>query len=75
MTHSKVHHSALTVLDSEDHELTGEDRDRALREFRETGTMRDAFFARTGGSWEVEDDPSTWGPESQEDVDWTGFDA
>jgi len=72
---TKIHHSALTVLDSEDHELTGEKRHRALADFRLTGTMFGAFFARVGGDWEDPDRPDTWGPESPESVDWTGFDA
>ena len=56
---TKIHHSALTLFDSEDHEITGEDRRKALREFRERGTMKDAFFERVGGSWEDPEDPST----------------
>ncbi|HLV65304.1 MAG TPA: hypothetical protein VKY73_05810 [Polyangiaceae bacterium] len=75
MTKNKVHHGALVVLDSEDNELTGEDRRKALREFRERGTMKGAFFERVGGSWEDPEDPSTWGPEGPESVNWEGFDG
>jgi len=72
---TKIHHSELTIFDAEDHELTGEDRRKALVDFRLTGTMFGAFFARTGGAHEDPEDPSTWGPETAADVDWTGFDG
>lgn len=71
----KVHHSALVVIDSEDHEITGEDRRKALVDFRLTGTMFGAYFERTGGPHEDPEDASTWGPETPAHVDWTGFDA
>lgn len=75
MTKSTIHHSALTVFDSEGQELTGWARRKALVDFRLTGTMFGAYFERVGGDWEDEDDASTWGPETAADVDWTGFDA
>lgn len=75
MKKSKIHHSALVLFDAERNKLVGDERAAALREFRETGTMLGVFFGRVGGSWEVKGDPSTWGPETVADVDWTGFDA
>jgi len=52
-----------------------ETRRRLLDEFRRTGGMAGAFFAPLGLLHEDENDASTWGPPSPDDVDWEGFDA
>ncbi len=44
-----------------------------LQEFARTGGMDGVFFARIGAAHEDEEDASTWGPQSPEQVDWTGF--
>ena len=50
-----------------------ETRRRLLDEFRTTGGMHGAFFAKLGMPHEDPDDASTWGPQSPGHVDWTGF--
>lgn len=63
---------SLELQDNEGNEVKGALRIFALREFKEHGSMADVFFAETGALWETEC-PSTWGPKSKDDVDWTGF--
>jgi hypothetical protein len=65
----------LTVQDTEGNVVQGDRRITALREFHETGAMRDRIFSRMNLPHEVEDDCSTWGPQTPEDVDWAGFPA
>lgn len=44
-----------------------------LQEFRTTGGMLDYFFERIDFPHEEEEDPSTWGPQSPDEVVWDGF--
>ena len=46
---------------------------RCLAEFRRSGGMSTVFFHRLGLPHEDPQDESTWGPESAESVDWSGF--
>ena len=75
MMKGKVHYSELKVFDSYDHVLVGDERRQALHEFRLTGAMYGAFFAYGGAAHEDPEDPSTWGPEGPESVDWDGFEC
>lgn len=50
-----------------------DERIRALRLYRRTGEMNGYFFHPVGLPHEKADDASTWGPESPDRVDWTGF--
>jgi hypothetical protein len=65
----------LIVQDTEGEELQDARRITALREFQETGAMRDRIFSRMNLPHEIEDDCSTWGPQSPGDVEWDGFPA
>ncbi len=53
--------------------LDGAARAALLTEFRRTGAMLGAVFGRTHEEHEDAADPTTWGPASAADVDWTGF--
>ena len=66
----------LRLFDIENQDIADEERIvRALREFRETGGMYGVFFHFMDLPHEDERDPATWGPESPDDVDWTGVPA
>lgn len=72
----KVHHESLVVVDAYDgHGIEGPRRQVLLDEFKRTGSMLGAHFDYEGAPHEDEEDPSTWGPASPEDVDWTGFET
>ena len=69
-----IHWSKLALFDLDNRPITDSERVRAaLEEFRRTGAMGGVFFERLGLPHEDEEDASTWGPESPEHVDWTGF--
>lgn len=69
-----IHWSELALLGRDDQPITDPEQVRAaLDEFRRTGAMNGVFFDRLGLPHEDEEDASTWGPESPEHVDWTGF--
>jgi len=69
-----IHWSELALFDLDNRPITDFERVRAaLEEFRRTGAMAGVFFERLGLPHEDEEDASTWGPESPETVDWTGF--
>lgn len=64
----------LRLYDRDDAEITdARSRRAALEEFRRTGAMNGVFFGRLGLPHEDPEDASTWGPESPDFVDWTGF--
>lgn len=48
---------------------------REMRRFRDDGEMNDLFFPFGGEPHEDRDDASTWGPQSADEIDWTGLDA
>lgn len=67
-----VSHADLVVLNEDcTRTLTGDERHRALAEFKARGSMRDAFLAREDG--QDEDAPEDWGP-AMDAIDWAGFD-
>lgn len=69
-----IHWSELELIGRDNQPITDEDQiHRALDEFRRTNSMNGVFFERLGLPHEDEEDASTWGPESPEHVDWTGF--
>lgn len=69
-----IHWSELTLIGRENQPITDPEQvQEALEEFRRTGAMSGVFFERLGLPHEDEEDASTWGPESPETVDWTGF--
>lgn len=61
------------MVDKEGRRLTEEEAIRALEEFRRTGGIAGVFFDYFGLPHENPEDASTWGPESPDAVDWTGF--
>ena len=67
----------LVLIDyntAEERPVEGEELIRYLREFRETGGIAGlVYFERLGLPHEDPDEFWTWGPESPEYVDWTGF--
>ncbi|MFO7173942.1 MAG: hypothetical protein DIU70_013430 [Bacillota bacterium] len=63
------------LVDTDGVRLTEEQAIKALREFKETGSIFGVFFERMNLPHEDPEDASTWGPESPADVDWTGFPA
>lgn len=69
----KIHWNELRLTDTNNDEITGQQRLEALSEFKATETMDGFFFAPIGAPHEIEDDASTWGPESPAAVDWAGF--
>lgn len=69
-----IHWSSLTLLDPDMQEIgDGATRMSCLAEYRATGSMYTVFFERIGAPHEDAEDPSTWGPQSPDGVDWTGF--
>lgn len=69
-----IHWSELALFGRDNQPINDEEQVRkALDEFRRTGAMNGVFFERLGLPHEDEEDASTWGPESPEHVDWTGF--
>lgn len=69
-----IHWSELRLFDRENRHITDPEQvQEALDEFRRTNSMNGVFFERLGLPHEDEEDASTWGPESPEHVDWTGF--
>lgn len=70
-----MHWTKLSMFSAADRNRKpdAEERVAALREWRERGSILEWCFGRTGGEHEREDDQSTWGPASVDDVDWSGF--
>lgn len=69
-----IHWSELALFGRDNQPITDPEEVReVLSEFRRTGAMNGVFFERLGLPHEDEEDASTWGPESPEHVDWTGF--
>lgn len=64
----------LTLTDSNGQPARQELR-KLLSEWRKTDSIYGWFFAYGGEAWEDKGDPSTWGPESPDDIDWTGFES
>lgn len=78
MTMARMRWTDLQLLDTDGRtplRVDGATRRRLLDEFRRTGSMHGAFFARIGAPHEDPEDASTWGPASPDDVDWEGFDG
>lgn len=44
-----------------------------LNKFRKHGYMDGLFFGQCGLDHEIEDDMSTWGPQSADQIEWSGF--
>ena len=69
-----IHWSELALFGRDNQPINDPEQvQEALSEFRRTGAMNGVFFERLGLPHEDEEDASTWGPESPEHVDWTGF--
>src|SRR5690606_24496118 len=69
-----IHWSELALFGRDNQPINDPEQvQEALSEFRRTGAMSGVFFERLGLPHEDEEDASTWGPESPEHVDWTGF--
>ena len=74
----RTHWRELRLLDVDGRtplNVDEETRRRLLDEYRRTGSMHGAFFARIGAPHEDPEDASTWGPASPEHVGWAGLDA
>lgn len=63
----------LVLRDADGNELTGDAKNAKLMEFRKTDGMQEVFFERLGAAHEIDGDPSTYGPQCAEEVDWEGF--
>ena len=64
----------LALFNADNQAVTDPDEIRqALAEFRERESISRYFFHRIGAPHEDPEDASTWGPQSPEHVDWTGF--
>lgn len=64
----------LELLDADNDRITNvSTRTRYLQEYRQSGSMAGAFFDQIGAAHEDAEDASTWGPQSPDGVDWTGF--
>lgn len=76
ITLAKIRWQDLALTDRDNDPVTDPERIRAaLTEFRETESINGYHFERIGADHENEDDASTWGPPSPDDVDWTGFEG
>lgn len=73
----KLHWTSLPLLLADGRGLKPETTlgIHALAEFRRHHSMGRVCFGQTGGPHERLNDPSTWGPESPDSVDWTGHHA
>lgn len=69
----KIHWADLVLRDANGNRLPTEKRIAKLLEFRRTGGILDVAFDPVGAEHEVPNDCSTWGPQTPNDVDWSGF--
>ena len=71
----QIHWSDLQIFDTDNIDIPAHSEEwfAKLERYRVTGDAEGFFFRPVGFPFEEEDDASTWGPSSPENVDWTGF--